>query len=77
MGRASDRNLTDKDKIHLQRIPLDSGGYDRGGAYWGSGLPIWCAEDSEWNRVYFRAPNRAHAKQTVVDNYCQGAKFYQ
>lgn len=34
-------------KLHLARIALDSGGYDRGGAYWGSGGYLWkCWDDA-------------------------------
>jgi len=28
--------------VRLFRVPLDSGGYDQGGAYWGHGAPIYC-----------------------------------
>lgn len=27
-------------KMYLEVVPLDSGGYDRGGAYWGLRMPI-------------------------------------
>lgn len=32
-------------KLHLARIRIDSGGYDRGGAYWGHGGWLWEAWD--------------------------------
>lgn len=28
-------------KIDLERVKLDSGGYDRGGRYFGVGEPLW------------------------------------
>lgn len=31
------------ERLHLRRVPLNSGGYDPGGAYWGTGLPLYCA----------------------------------
>ena len=31
------------DKIHLERVVLNTGGYDLGGAYWGHGAPLYVA----------------------------------
>jgi hypothetical protein len=47
--------------VRLFRVNLDQGGYDDGGAYWGTGEPIYCATDDAdfFNTV--RASNRAHA----------------
>lgn len=28
--------------LRLVKVPLDSGGYDSGGAYWGHGQPLYC-----------------------------------
>lgn len=33
--------LPDAPPFHLVRVRLDSGGYDRGGAYWGHGEPLY------------------------------------
>jgi len=33
--------------VHLFHVPLDSGGYDRGGAYWGHGQRLYCAYGHE------------------------------
>ena len=44
MGRRD--NITEAlavEKLHLQRVRLDSGGYDPGGAYWGHGAPLFVA----------------------------------
>ena len=56
MGRRSDpywRKPTDK-KIYDRKVPLNMGGYDRGGAYWGSGdeLRVEYTADLEYVRFY-------------------------
>ncbi|MCQ4158743.1 hypothetical protein NON00_02225 [Roseomonas sp. GC11] len=54
-------------RCYLRRIPITSGGYDRGGAYWGLGAPLWYAEDSEGEGgVYFRAASREAAKAHIL-----------
>ena len=41
MGRPDCINEADTVvKILLERVRLDSGGYDLGGAYWGHGAPV-------------------------------------
>ena len=63
MGR---RSYSVNGKCHLQKIPLDSGGCDRGGAYWGLlGEPLYCAQDSEGNRFFTRAKTREEAKEKI------------
>ncbi len=37
-GHALDKSLPFK--FRLYRIPINSGGYDSGGAYWGTGAPL-------------------------------------
>lgn len=37
MGRAT---TPPQGKVHLEHMPLDSGGYDKGGAYWGLRFPV-------------------------------------
>jgi hypothetical protein len=78
MGRPS-VNQEDRDnpKISLQRVRINSGGYDSGGAYWGVGAPLWWAgsdggEYSEW----FRARDRQAAKD-IVRHAIPGARFYR
>jgi hypothetical protein len=48
--------------VRLFHVPLDSGGYDDGGAYWGHGERLYCArtDDGEFFQTV-RASNRAHA----------------
>lgn len=38
----------------LQRVPIDSGGYDRGGAYWGLGEPLYWFEGTDGAGTFFR-----------------------
>lgn len=63
MGRQADGFLeTDLPRfVRLYRVRLDSGGYDDGGAYWGLGEPLWCAEDEDGNRKFIRASSRNRA----------------
>lgn len=66
-------------KVRLQKVPLDSGGYDPGGAYWGNGMTLWRAESAseefDYTR-YFRAPSRKLAKETILQDYPE-ARFYR
>jgi hypothetical protein len=71
MGR---RNIIPADysgeKLHLRRVPLDRGGYDPGGAYWGNGSPLWCAwgqTATEQMQCFVRAKDRREAKSKIAD----------
>ena len=68
MGR---RTLPLFGKVHLARVPLDNGGYDPGGAYWGIGAPLYCAWNDE-GEMYFRAYSRDGAKTKIP-----GCTFYR
>lgn len=55
-------------RLYVSRVPLDSGGYDPGGAYWGHSLRLYGASDTPVgdtpNSAAFatvRAKNRAEA----------------
>jgi len=88
LGRASD-NLsglivepTDS-AFTLQRVRLNSGGYDAGGAYWGLGprLYWWAITIREGDSVdecsgYFRARDRAAAKAHIREVH-PNAKFFR
>lgn len=57
-------------RVRLARVPIDQGGYDNGGAYWGVGVPLWRAESTyldgtESAEHYFRALDRETAKLTL------------
>lgn len=50
--------------VRLERVKISSGGYDPGGAYWGVGLPIYCAWAPGTEFVAFvRSPTRTQAKE--------------
>lgn len=64
-------------KVTLQRVRLDSGGYDHCGAYWGIGQPLyWAATDDGQLDETFRAASRdaakAHVRETIP-----AATFYR
>lgn len=53
----------DHGPLHCVKVKIDAGGYDRGGAYWGAGEPLWCVwDDSGEVECYLRAPDRKAAK---------------
>lgn len=63
MGRNSYGILdnTEPGSVHLFKVPLDNGGYDSGGAYWGHGGYIYCATDGDGYRQFVRAGSRERA----------------
>lgn len=62
MGRMSASDLGSEPRsLRLFHLPLDSGGYDAGGAYWGFPNNIYCAMDREGNIQTVRASSRLHA----------------
>lgn len=62
MGRRPNFKDGTRNKCRLFRVRLDKGGYDNGGAYWGTGLPIWCLLDDDGCYIGFnRALTRADA----------------
>jgi len=43
-------------RVYRRIVPIDSGGYDRGGAYWGLGKPLYCEFTADGEYVqYYRA----------------------
>lgn len=66
MGRNSFQAKTLQGKCHMVRVPLDSGGYDRGGAYWGIGAPLFYVEDSNGNYLYTRGTDRSAVKKALA-----------
>lgn len=78
MGRQSD-SADLFGRVRLTRVPIDSGGYDPGGAYWGTGETLWYAVDKDGNEKYFRAPYRDAAKRKLLADhpYPDEIKFYK
>lgn len=81
MGRPSIKPPADaapqSPKVTLQRVRLDSSGYDSTGAYFGHGSPLyWAATDDGALDITFRAADRDAAKAHVRD-VMPGARFYR
>ena len=70
-------------KFRLYRIPLNNGGYDNCGRYYGIGAPLYCYEfegtpENKWQDDIigeFRASDREAAKKYVRAKY-PNARFY-
>lgn len=61
MGRGAYRQQ-DGESATVRRVTLDPGGYDAGGAYWGTGAPLWRAVSVDGENLGFvRAPDHAAA----------------
>jgi hypothetical protein len=79
MGRVGRLGALDRPegKWTLQRVRIDAGGYDSGGAYWGTGTPLYwaCSADGE-AELFFRATSRDAAKAHVRRLYSL-ATFYR
>lgn len=89
-GRAFSNTYTDKQgrtfeitvnedakPFRLIRCPLDSGGYDRGGAYWGLGAPLYYYEGPLSDiSGYVRGTTREKAKAEVRSLHPK-ARFYR
>lgn len=69
MGRREyNRPPTKARTVRLYRVNLDNGGYDDGGAYWGTGEPLWCAESKEdsTGQEAYRAFTRAWTRHEAM-----------
>jgi len=64
-------------KVRLEKVRLNQSGYDSGGAYWGSGMQLWHAEDSDGNEQFFRAPTREAAKKVLLAKFSDEISFYR
>ncbi|MCD8261136.1 MAG: hypothetical protein LUD15_06300 [Bacteroides sp.] len=51
-GTGTDKPDKDK-KVYCRRVYLNSGGYDRGGAYWGFGSPLYVEYTLDRSHVRF------------------------
>lgn len=78
MGRHTGPHFVDVNagRLYLRRVYLNNGGYDRGGAYWGVGTPLYEVLDHDGNGFIFRAPNRYCAKKQVIADF-PGATFFR
>jgi len=62
-------------KCRLQRVPIPDG-YDKGGAYWGLGEPLYVCEDLEGHQFLTRAITRNQAKANIR-MYNENVTFYK
>jgi hypothetical protein len=64
MGRRSDLENDTMATLTVRQVPLNEGGYDPGGAYWGGPNDLFCVSDDEGHVSYLRAysPSVARAK---------------
>ena len=78
-------------KFHIERVRINQGGYDDGGAYWGIGAPLYHAwgetppvintgyyglTDDADQEIYLRAYSREDAKSKVLQKFPR-ATFYR
>jgi len=68
MGRAEWKDEPKDDSVRVFHLPIDTQGYDVGGAYWGIGERLFCATDGEGYRRFVRAANRKAAIETLRIN---------
>jgi hypothetical protein len=65
LGRSSSHpGLEPTGPLTVRRIPIDAQGYDSGGAYWGTGNPLYCLtgeSDEETIESFYRAADDADA----------------
>lgn len=69
-------SLDTSERLTLQRVRLDRGGYDAGGAYWGLGAPLYWCSDEAGSSFYLRAGSRDQAKR-IIRASAPGARFYR
>lgn len=78
MGRPSDHYI--EGKLHLQRVPMYDGCYDKGGAYWGAsdfrnGIGyLYCAWNDDYV-YYLRANSRDDAKNQIQKEFEGGFNY--
>lgn len=68
MGRTS-ALLGDGLAITVEHVPIDAGGYDDGGAYWGAGKPLFMATDDEGSQSFLRAESLAAAIAAIGEEF--------
>jgi hypothetical protein len=66
-------------KVRMRLVKLDTGGYDKGGAYWGTGAPLYYAEGDEAGYVYVRGASREYAKDILLElgHITEETRFYR
>lgn len=65
MGRAGSHGY-DGGAVSLSNVIVDSQGYDEGGAYWGTGKPLFVADSDCGASVFFRAATWCDAEREAM-----------
>ena len=77
LGRRTIADGEPEGKMTLRKIPLNLGGYDPNGTYFGLGQPLyWYADEGGNVDGMLRALDRNAAKSEVLKKY-PAAKFYR
>lgn len=70
-------------KLRLQRLPMNTGGYDKWGAYWGLPCNLWIAtnrmeisDPGDLVEVFVRRESREAAKK-IISLILPNARFYR
>jgi hypothetical protein len=61
MGRSESPLGEGSRSVRVFEVRINRGGYDDGGAYWGLGPALYCAQCDEGGRKFIRAKNRDEA----------------
>jgi hypothetical protein len=72
LGRPTIQNapLDFAGRVHVRRVRLSNGGYDRNGTYFGIGRPLYWAANEEGDIDFMlRATSRSEARKNVLARY--------
>lgn len=71
LGRAGTSGDTDEPySFYLRKLPINSGGYDAGGAYWGLGQTLYHYQSRDGDcEGFLRAADREAAKRAILADY--------
>ena len=69
MGRQETMLRNTEETLRARRLPLDRGGYDAGGSYWGIGRPMYVIAGSDGTRGYERAKNRKELRAILAERF--------
>lgn len=78
LGRVDTGGTAEAPRFYLRRIPINSGGYDSGGAYWGHGPRLywaWALDGAGDISRYFRAADREKAKAAILAEFPDASFF--
>jgi hypothetical protein len=68
MGRRSDLARDTTDALTVRRVPLDNGGYDPGGAYWGAPDDLYSVESAVTGEIAYLRADSIEAAQAQFPN---------